>query len=631
MNSSGLDTIDEILQARTALYQRVYFHAVTRTAERLFGRSLEINAAHKDPDQNLLDVLNLWTYRDVELLDKLKNSRISKVRSFISKVNSRSYPKKAYSFSPGLGDIQIPIDEVIPAAADHSITEIRKQINNTIIEDYLREEQLWKGDGGILEAQIKKEVEKILKAIMDSNDSALKDRYRDKKLGCLIIVGNAHEKQKRHNPIICQNDHLVTVRDYTNAREQQDAFELLKEIGFVLCDEEWREVVFFAARTVFARLGNDIIDIGFETNTDTPNEDVIKYITRFLPDYSTALLRSSISRSQIQRVHAALAYANYFDDKPWAAEAISSSDRDCQKIAERLRQFDGFRSWRVTANSVAAFLSQFPMKLRRPMAEALLKLQLFDPLTTANKLTPVLREIGVGADIVALSSTSGTQIYNWLRRELRVEKDFKFHADAPSALLSGRRDQPVVFVDDNASTGVQARAQFLNYLGIPRSRWPSECRNEDGLYSPLSGPALAALRDREVYLLVSAGSSKANNAISKCVRAHGLKNFKGLRCAEKLGGSYSWPAPLKRFLRDVGESAYAWSHYKRPPTQLSAAQRARCEANAFGYANAGGLIASLDSVPTGTVTALWCPGLHRGQPWMPLLLRANRLKDLIVG
>ena len=37
INSSGLDTIDEILLARTALYQRVYFHSVTRAAERLLA------------------------------------------------------------------------------------------------------------------------------------------------------------------------------------------------------------------------------------------------------------------------------------------------------------------------------------------------------------------------------------------------------------------------------------------------------------------------------------------------------------------------------------------------------------------------------------------------------------------
>ncbi len=631
MNSSGLDTIDEILQARTALYQRVYFHAVTRTAERLFGRSLEVNAKHRSSDRNLADVLNLWTYRDVELLEKLRTSRIAKVKSLISRVNSRTYPKKAYSFSPGLGDLKVPIDEIMPAAADHSITEIRKQINNTIIEDYLREEQLWKGDGAILERQIKEEVSRICEAIMRANDKGLVKRYRGKTLDCLIIVGNAHEKQKRHNPIICQNDHLVTVRDYTNAREQQDAFELLKEIGFVLCDEEWRELVFFAARAVFARLGNKIISIGIEMAADPPNEDEIRYITRFLPDYSTAVLRSGVSQSQIQRVHAALTWAGYFDDKPWAAEVVSPSDDDCLKIAERLRHFEGFKSWRVTARSVAAYLSQFPIALRKPMAKALLNLQLFDPSTMNSKLAPELRKLGTGADVVAFSSTSGTQIHNWLRRDLKVEKNFRFHADVTAALLNGKGDEPLIFVDDNASTGVQARAQLLNYLGVPRSKWPAECQNEYSLYSSLSAPALTALKEREIYLLVSAGTVKAGKAIATCVRAHGLKNFKGLKYVEKLGGEYTWPVPLKRFLTDVGQSVYAWSHYKKIPAKLTAAQRARSEANAFGYANAGGLIATLQSVPTGTVTALWCPGVYNGQPWMPLVLRENRLKDLVVG
>jgi hypothetical protein len=265
------------------------------------------------------------------------------------------------------------------------------------------------------------------------------------------------------------------------------------------------------------------------------------------------------------------------------------------------------------------------------MAAALLKLQLLDPLSTVNKLTPVLRAIGTGADIVSFSPTSGTQIYNWLRRELRVDRNYRFQADAAAALLNGKADEPIIFVDDNASTGVQARAQFLNYIGVPRSKWPSECQNEDNLYSSLSGSALAALRKRDVYLLVSAGSTKANTAISRCLDTHGFNNFKGLRYAEKLGGSYSWPAPLKRFLSDIGESVFAWSHYRKPLMKLTTVQRGRCAANAFGYANAGGLIATLESVPTGTVTALWCPGIHKGQPWMPLVLRANRLKDLIVG
>ena len=266
------------------------------------------------------------------------------------------------------------------------------------------------------------------------------------------------------------------------------------------------------------------------------------------------------------------------------------------------------------------------------MATALLKLQLIDPLTTVNRLAPALRAIArPGVDVVSFSPTSGTQIYSWLRQELRADKNFRFPADATAALLDGKDDEPIVFVDDNASTGVQARAQFLNFIGIPKSKWPAECQNEDSLYSSLSAAAQAALKKRDIYLLVSAGSARANDVISGCLRDNGYQNFKGLKFAESLGGTYSWPAPLKRFLSDVGRSAFAWSHFRKRLPKLTKAQRTRCNDNAFGYANAGGLIATLQSVPTGTVTALWCPAIYNGQPWMPLILRANRLKDLVVG
>src|SRR5262249_29737342 len=114
----------------------------------------------------------------------------------------------------------------------------------------------------------------------------------------LLIVGTAHEKQRRHNQIISQNDRLLTVRDYTNSREQQDAFELLKEVGFVLCDEEWRSLVFFAARVFLGRLENKLIEVELKLRQGRRsvelNVETVHYITRFLPEYSVSVLRSGL-------------------------------------------------------------------------------------------------------------------------------------------------------------------------------------------------------------------------------------------------------------------------------------------------------------------------------------------------
>lgn len=76
INASGMDTVDEITQARAALYQRVYLHAVTRGAEALLGRVLSANIESSSKDPKLTDALALWSVSDEVLLSKLIRSEI---------------------------------------------------------------------------------------------------------------------------------------------------------------------------------------------------------------------------------------------------------------------------------------------------------------------------------------------------------------------------------------------------------------------------------------------------------------------------------------------------------------------------------------------------------------------------
>lgn len=60
VNSSGADTLDEIVQARSSLYQRVYLHPLTRTAEALLARALQTNASLPAArDEDLVEVLSV--------------------------------------------------------------------------------------------------------------------------------------------------------------------------------------------------------------------------------------------------------------------------------------------------------------------------------------------------------------------------------------------------------------------------------------------------------------------------------------------------------------------------------------------------------------------------------------------
>ena len=221
--------------------------------------------------------------------------------------------------------------------------------------------------------------------------------------------------------------------------------------------------MFFAARVVLAKLQNGIdhMDIEFKSEDESKKEiERVRRITRCLPDYATSVLRSGVSSARLKQVHAALADVGYFDDKCWAAEPIDEDSATALKIADNLKHFSGQRSWSVTPSSVSAYLSQFPISLREDMASALQKLTILDRDTIVNRMKPMFDKLQTEADIVAFTSTSGTQVHTWLKKELKGSPELKFHPDIRSA-LKGSEDAPLIFVDDNSASGVQARAQFL--------------------------------------------------------------------------------------------------------------------------------------------------------------------------
>ena len=193
---------------------------------------------------------------------------------------------------------------------------IQKQVNNTTIE-YLRAEKTVGEIGANIERQIFGHALEILAALRSVDE---KDLIPDGcEPTCPILIGAAHENPMQHSPIIFQNDRLVRVKHYTNSPEQQVAFELRKETGFVLCEDEWCGIVFFAARHVLALIGNNIVSDDLELRREHGEKHIvnISYMTRFLPEFSTSVLRSGQSSRIIEKLARALCAAKFFDDKPW--------------------------------------------------------------------------------------------------------------------------------------------------------------------------------------------------------------------------------------------------------------------------------------------------------------------------
>jgi deoxynucleoside triphosphate triphosphohydrolase SAMHD1 len=167
--------------------------------------------------------------------------------------------------------------------------------------------------------------------------------------------------------------------------------------------------------------------------------------------------------------------------------------------------------------------------------------------------------------------------------------------------------------------------------GSERS-WPEECKEEDGIVEEtLPEAQLDAFRVRAIHIVTCVGRPLAEENLRTILIDHGFTHFRGVQWKHLAEGVVEWSDDLKDFLCDVGTSLISWSKYRKDPSKLDAAQLGYCKGKAFGYGNVGSLVATASNVPTATVTAIWSPGMYRGSPWMPLMIRRNKLRHLVLG
>ena len=619
INSSGLDTIDEILLARTALYQRVYFHSVTRAAERLLGKAIEAAGAE------FSDTLELWCLTDEVLLDRISRNHKSKPYAF--RLLNRDLPKKAFSFSPGLNGMLMPIEEILPDLAPGSLTSLRKQVSNTVIEERLRDEKLRAGKAAEIEDLIKGEARRISASIASSAPGGA-PTDDDVASALVLLLGTAHKKQIRHNQIVVLGGQLGTVRDYSNAREQQDAFELLKEVGFVFCDPHLRARVFFAARVVLASLGTTVesADVNF-----AQDKVRIHFTTRLLANYDASVTRSGVPAAELAALARDLNQSGYFDDKPWAAPPFQSTSAACTSTADRLRRFRGERGWRVGARSIAAFLSQFPPRLRDEAGDLVMGIEMIENDAVVEGFRQQIAELPPGPlQVVPLSRSSGVEVRNWIKAATGgLNRDLAYPTVGEA--LQGPDNVPIVFVDDNISSGTQARAQLLSWMGVPQENWPGNCAEEDDLETALAPEVATRFRTRPMHVFAALGRQEANGIVHGCLTTEGHVGFRSVLVGRDIAASTPISPELKKFLRLVGRTLVARVRFGSEFDELEPVQKTGCESDALGYGNAGACIATSVNVPTATYTALWLPGMYGNQPWMPLLLRRKKLRHLVVG
>jgi hypothetical protein len=577
VNASGMDTVDEITQARAALYQRVYLHAVTRGSEALLARALAANLESASKDSKLGEALGLWSMSDDVLLSKLITAGDSKVVDLGGRLYGRRLLKKACVFSSSVASMHMPVESLF-TRVPFDLIVVEKQIVNTPLEA-LSSQQLGTGRDRELEAEITAEARAVVKKLPSVDQRDLVPRNP---LEVVNVLGTAYMDRVRKDCIVLQNGELLRTSNFTPVREQQDAFDIFKAVGYVMCEAEWRPIVLIAARTILsATMSTPQPLLLKEDNEDDiakqkGSADEVSFVVRAVLDLNAVIRRSGVGRQAVKRVMSAATEGGYFDDKPLLAEPTDEGFAAVRQVAERLSTFEGQRSWRVREETVARFVDQFPPRLRREMLGALARIVFFDATELRRSvLNTAARLSSDSMDIAPLSANSGHHVRMIIEQEAKGRSAYShltFRKSLQEALDPAGTQRAIVFVDDNISSATQARAQFLRWVGVSRENWPEECKDEDGIANQtLSEAQLDEFRGRALHIVTCVGRPLAEENLRPILAEHGFATFHGVKWKYLAESMVEWSEDLKSFLCDVGTSLIAWSRYRKDPSALDAA------------------------------------------------------------
>ncbi|MBB5036177.1 phosphoribosyltransferase-like protein [Prosthecobacter dejongeii] len=627
VNASGVDTLEELAHARTSLYNRVYLHQVTLCAEALLERGLHGLGTNGERQSN---VLLLWADSDDSLLQAMVRSNSPDVARYGENLRIRQLPKRALVIGKRLVTARVNLSHFLQHSPSHTSASLVKATVGHLLER-LREPS-------DLEEKILAEAALLSAAVAKHRQDIVPKSPANAPM--FLPIRGIHAQRK--DCLIVENGELMFSSDRNIADEQSDALEIFKSQAYVVGPPAWREFNALAAAKVLARLDGPISDYQFDASLGDSNRPIhFKFIPGMMVDLDTAARRAGVNMERLESIRQAANHADYFNDCP----RLFPHPSDCPEvegIAAKLKGFSGEGSWQVTRESVHAFVTQFPPRLRKELLPALKRIQILDRARLAEAMDKNLDRLAeqhpkAAFVITGFSPDSGSLTRMLFEQELKSKADkngWTICKSIEDALDAMKSESLLVLCDDNIVSGSQASCQLRSWMGVPREEWPAEMRSERGIFQHALRPQdQIALRKIPWAAIVAVGTQEAEDRLKEVAAEIKIGNFKGLYFHEGLDSNcLEADCELSHYLEEVGRNVLSWTRANAVAfDNLTPADKESCARDALGYDGKRGLLATIFNIPVSTCTALWCPGIHRGQPWVPLMIRRGYLNKLVVG
>ncbi|MBR0954144.1 phosphoribosyltransferase-like protein [Bradyrhizobium canariense] len=639
VNSTGMDTYDELANAKSILYQRVYLHQLTRNAEQILVAAIR-TAARSKPSLETNDPADLFTWfplGDDELLGELL--RNVETRQFALRLMSRDLPKRAFAVFRDACEPYVRLNDVFDAS-DWSRSGDGSRLSE--LDHQYSRQGVWRLFGQIVPVdpvEQPRRISELTEAIREAARSARnildgKDPDHDPFIGIAprVFIKPINEV------LVREKNSIGYSAQWTKSEELTAADNVARGIDHFYADREWLDAVAIACIKVlydFRAKGNEA-EI-HDTGDGNYEEATFKIIPRMKLRIDDICSRIGVDRQNLIRQLNKVASTGYFEAAIRCVPLEATLETQACDVAERYSKFSGERSWRVTEESAAAFVRQFPVGLRREVFDLLLNGEMLgrgNVREAVDKLCLAFEENHKKKPIICrFSPNSGNLVGMLLEQERRAEygaRGWKFArslAELEGHLAEGANS--AVFVDDQFATGGQAEAQLFHWSGLPREDWPPEIRDEQNIdLTPLPSEVRKLFQNGPVELQFVYGTMAGKKRIESAAAHLGFRGLTAKFANELNPASMQMTKELRGLLENIGQELLRGIRFPdgSPP---SADEVARLRADALGYNGVASVMVTPFNVPSHTITAFWCPGVVGGEAWIPLFLRRGYRKHLV--
>lgn len=601
IKSSAIEALNQLIMARSIMYNSVYYHQKVRTAETMFERILEeldnigVTAVIDFTQVMLMtdDVFGHYCYSVLANNQSGVNaSKLKEATEKLNKINCRILMKRACS---------IDMDNIV-MLSDEKKYRIEQDIFMLGDSNKIKE----------VEQETKKQFEEICRILNVSekpNRTFMimefpKVRSGDSFPNIYVSYGNGMVKSYSE---IFQTGTWIESKESRNKEK------------YIVTDCENRDLVFLALqKALFTR---------YEA---------------YLQD--DAAICSKVAPKNIkERKRRLLAKGFYTDTMTLVSDIVLPDYEDqIKKICKKYQTFEGAKGKTIDEKNVTEFLLQFlQLKLSQDECNFLLDgiLRILEQGIYINrhyfskKMEEIFKQFLQSCTCIHVcplgkETDSGVHMTYYLN-DVKMDS-VHIHMTLQKALKETSKGDFIILFDDGAYSGKQVSSIFEEYMGVPLEKRSIKESHVD----PLNEEEKQQLRERHfcmAYICLNAenkatiiGAAKEVGIVINDIKFINDMEKKKFDMQASIFKNEEQRSLVERSLKEIGLQILN-SVKKDNQTFKEGWSQERVEESALGYNNAQQFVVLQSGVPTYTIPAFWLEnGIFNHNIWNPLFVRTDK-------